>query len=194
PVAWDALVAIVHSSNPVDDVTFRQLRDIYLGKITNWQALGGPNKPLEFYIRRGKISGVGRAARRLLFDDLSLEFKARKYFDSSAPLEKAVEDSPWSLAVTGASSARKRDVKILTLEGKTAGYDSIRSGDYSLFLPLFLVVNAQNQKQPLIEQFVQFAYSPEGMAIMRRNGVVPYNDALHLVMKEREQAERARSR
>ena len=49
-------------------------------------------------------------------------------------------------------------------------------------------------KHALVEQFVQFAYSPAGMAIMRRIGVVPYNDALHLVMKESEQQRRARTR
>lgn len=194
PVAWDALVPIVHPSNPVNDITFHQLRAIYLGRITNWRALGGPDKPLVFFVRRKNISDVGHVTRRLLFDDPSLEFKARKYFASSTPLEKAVEKNPWSFAVTGASSARKRQVKILSLEGRRATYDSIRSGDYLLFLPLYVVTNAQNRKQPLVEQFVRFAYSSAGMAIIRRNGVVPYNDALHLVMKESEQLERARTR
>src|SRR5205807_1291752 len=37
PVAWDALVAIVHPSNPVSDITRGQLRDVLTGKISHWQ-------------------------------------------------------------------------------------------------------------------------------------------------------------
>lgn len=61
PVAWDALVAIVHNDNPVDSISLANLRDLYLGKITNWSQLGGESAPLELLIRRGKISGVGRS-------------------------------------------------------------------------------------------------------------------------------------
>ena len=39
PVAWDALAVIVHPSNPVKSITFKQLQDVYLGKITNWKEL-----------------------------------------------------------------------------------------------------------------------------------------------------------
>ena len=109
------------------------MQDILLGRIINWQALGGPDQPLGLYVRRDRISGVGRVARKLLFADYAQAFKAAKYFDSSPALETAVETAPWSLAITGVSSAHKRNVKILALEGTTPNYDSIRSGDYPLF-------------------------------------------------------------
>lgn len=67
PVAWDALVAFVHKDNPVDNVSFSQLKKVYLGEITNWKELGGKNAPIELYARRGKMSGVGRTLRELVF-------------------------------------------------------------------------------------------------------------------------------
>lgn len=36
-LAWDAIVAIVHLDNPVDNLTAEQLRKIYSGDITTWQ-------------------------------------------------------------------------------------------------------------------------------------------------------------
>ena len=63
PVAWDALVLITHKNNPVKNLNSDQVRDIYLGKITDWKQLGGKPGPLHLYIRRGKISGVGYAIR-----------------------------------------------------------------------------------------------------------------------------------
>ena len=35
-VAYDALAVIVHPSNPVKQLTRKQLEDIFRGKITNW--------------------------------------------------------------------------------------------------------------------------------------------------------------
>jgi phosphate transport system substrate-binding protein len=45
-VAIDALAVIVHPDNPVSELTIQQLADIYTGKITNWQAVGGDDRPI----------------------------------------------------------------------------------------------------------------------------------------------------
>ena len=74
PVAWDALVVFVNKNNPVDNITFQQLRDIYLGKIKNWKQLGGNDAPIELYARRGKLSGVGRTIRELVFANYDQNF------------------------------------------------------------------------------------------------------------------------
>jgi len=59
PVAWDALVVIVHPDNPVNNITLSQIRQVYLGRITNWKSLGGPTKAMHLYARKGKTSGIG---------------------------------------------------------------------------------------------------------------------------------------
>ena len=40
-VARDGVTIYVHESNPVPSLTIAQLRDIYMGKITNWKQVGG---------------------------------------------------------------------------------------------------------------------------------------------------------
>jgi phosphate transport system substrate-binding protein len=45
-VAFDAIAIVVHPSNPVDALTLQQLSDIYLGKIANWQQVGGEDRPI----------------------------------------------------------------------------------------------------------------------------------------------------
>jgi len=191
PVAWDALVVIVHKGNPVDNITFKQLRNIYLGKITNWKELGGRDQPIHLYARKGKISGVGRTLRELVFANYDQDFTSRAtYVRSSGPLEKAVVSQPDAIGTTGVSSAHKRDVKILKLNGKEPSYDNIKAGDYVLYRPLYLVTNRTNH-DPRVQAFIKFALSPEGKAIIRRTGTVPYADALPLVMKQLDQYKRA---
>src|SRR3954470_10952962 len=49
PVAWDALVMVTYPSNPVSNITLKQLHEIYMGHITNWKDLGGADQPINLY-------------------------------------------------------------------------------------------------------------------------------------------------
>lgn len=180
PVAWDALSVVVHKSNPIASISMEQLKDVYLGKITNWSQLGGPDQPLELLIRDGKISGVGHTIRKLLFGDEKIDFKGSQRYKSSGPLEKAVEENPNAIAMTGISSAHKRDFKIIGLEGREPSYDNIKSGDYLLYRPLYIVTNRESENLREVKSFLNFAYSREGREIIRKNGAVPYLEAVWL--------------
>jgi len=193
PVAWDALVVFVNKKNPVSNVTFQQLRKIYLGEITNWKQLGGNDAKIELFTRRGKLSGVGRTLRELVFANYEQEFKSTYVVKSSGPVEKGVLNNENGIGVTGISSAKKRDLKLLKLDGKAPSYDNIKSGSYALYRPLYLVINRKNKK-PLVKDFITYAVSKEGQDIIRAQGTVPYKDALHLVMKQLDQYDRASSR
>jgi phosphate transport system substrate-binding protein len=187
PVAWDALVVIVHPDNPVQDITIDQVRRVFEGEIKNWKEIGGRDQPVELQVRKGKHSGVGRTFRELAFADLDKEFVAHTVHKSSGPLEKAVEANPNAIGVTGVSSARKRNVKLLTLQGREADYANIRSGDYLFYRPLYIAHNPANPRYDEVKQFIDFAHSREGREIIRKQGVVPYLDALNLIRKQREQ-------
>lgn len=195
PVAWDAIVFITHRNNPVDNITSRQAQDIYLGKISNWKELGGPNQPIALYARRGKLSGVGRTLRELLFANYNQDFPGAKYIvESTGPLEAGIVKTPFSVGATGISSAQRRakagEVKILKLNGMEPSYENIRSGKYVMYRPLYLVTKG-GTADPHIKDFVTFALSREGQDVIRKTGTVPYSDAMALVMKTIEQYDSA---
>jgi len=188
PVAWDALAVIVHPKNPVDTISLKQLQGIYTGKIRNWSELGGWNQPIELYIRRGKFSGVGRTLRELVFANYNQDFPgARHVVKSSGPLEKGVEKNALGIGTTGISSAKRRKVKLLKLNGHEPSYDNIKNGSYVLYRPLYLVTHGKASSSKKVKDFITFALSREGREIIRQAGTVPYSDAIGLVMKQIEQ-------
>ena len=188
PVAWDALVAIVHPKNPVKSITVRQLQKIYLGEIKNWKELGGWDRPIELYVRRGKISGVGRTLRELVFANFQQEFPGAKHIvKSSGPLEKGVEENVLGIGTTGISSAQRRKVKMLQLNDKDPSYENIKNGSYVLYRPLYLVTRGRGSADDKVKNFITFALSREGREVIRKAGSVPYSDAMGLVMKQIEQ-------
>jgi len=187
PVAWDALVVIVHKDNPIDSISLQQVQDLYRGKIRNWSELGGSDQPIELYTRKSKNSGVGRLLRKLLFADFDMMIASTQTFKSSGPLEKAIEANLHAIAISGVSSARLRDFKILKLDGIEPTVDNIRSGNYKLYRPLYLTYNPQSPHIKEVREFISFVHSREGRKTMRKNGVVPYKEALHLLMKQIQQ-------
>ena len=181
PVAWDALAIIVNKNNPVQDLSTDQIKAMYMGQITNWNQVGGPDAPVRMYTRRGKISGVGYAIRQYIFKDSNIEFKTEYQVNSSGPLEKAVETDVNAIGITGISSARKRDVKILSFDGKIPSYENVRDGHYGLYRPLYIVTGPSSTKQ--VKYFISYIRSEEGRKILRANQTVPYQDAPRLMSK-----------
>ncbi|VAW91198.1 Phosphate ABC transporter, periplasmic phosphate-binding protein PstS (TC 3.A.1.7.1) [hydrothermal vent metagenome] len=181
PVAWDALAIIVNKKNPISNLSMAQVKDIYTGKITNWKTLNGRDAPIHLYTRRGKISGVGYAIRQYIFKDSSMIFKSHHVVKSSGPLEKACEKDINAMGITGISSARKRNVKIVKFNGMKPSYSNLKAGKYFLYRPLYLVTSPAPSK--LAKDFISYASSSEGRRIIRDNGTVPYLDAPRLLTK-----------
>lgn len=181
PVAWDALAIIVHKANPLSNLSTQQIKAIYTGKITNWKQLGGQDAPIKLYVRQGNISGVGYAIRQYIFKDGGMEFPTKYQVRSSGPLEKAVEKDPLAMGITGISSARKRNVKILNFDGKEPTMANLMAGKYQLYRPLYLVSSPKPSQK--VKDFIAFAMSPDGRKIIRDNETVPYKDAPNLMSK-----------
>lgn len=184
PVAWDALAIIVHKDNPVESISLDQAKAIYTAKINNWSKLGGADQKIEVYALKNKISGNGYTLRDLLFSNVDKNIKTSRVFDSSESLEQALIENPNAIAITGVSSARVQGVKIVALDGVTPSVDSIKSGDYSLYRPLFLSYDPDSPNIESVKDFIQFVQSKSGRDLMRSNGVVPYREAMSLVMKK----------
>ncbi len=191
PVGWDALVVITHPSNPVKDIALDKIKKVFLGEISNWKDLGGAKTPVKLAVRQGKISGVGRMARELIFHNPDKDFSATaREFRSSGPVEKFVEANRNALALTGISSGRKRKVSFMSIDGVEPTYENIASGAYHLFRPLYLTT--AKKASPEVKAFVKFAKGPEGQAIIKAEGTVNLRDGGRLWTPYRKAMKKAR--
>jgi len=191
-VAWDALVAIIHPENKVNSITLQQFKDVINGKITNWSELGGDDQEIVFLQRIGKTNGVGMMTRELLFADRNHDYRQDGLvMKSSRPLELRVEKDPWSFGITGISSAKKRNVKILELNGKAPTYDNIANGKYMLYRPLYLAQHKNASEK--VKAFIKYAKSKEGQTIIKNQGTVNMKDGKKLWKFYRRAQQRVRN-
>lgn len=61
PLGKNRLIVIVHRDNPLVALTRTQIKDIFSGRITNWQELGGQDRPI-----RPVTSVLGNAIRTVI--------------------------------------------------------------------------------------------------------------------------------
>ena len=184
PVAWDALTIIVHKDNPVESISLEQVKAIYTGKIRYWSEVGGTDQKIEVYALKNKISGNGYALRDLLFSNVDKTIHASRMFDSSESLEQALLENPNAIAISSVSSAGLQDIKVIALDGVSPTVDTIKTGEYSLYRPLYLSYNPSSPNIDSVKDFIQYVQSKSGRDLMRSNGVVPYREAMSLVMKK----------
>ncbi len=71
PIALDALVFLLNKQNVVKSLTVKQVQDIYLGNITNWNELGGANEVIRPFIRNAN-SGSQEMMKEIVMDNTSM--------------------------------------------------------------------------------------------------------------------------
>ena len=170
-VAWDALVFIVNKSNPVNGLTLDQVRNIYAGRIYNWKQLGGPDTKLISFMALGEMGGVGQSLSRLVLGGKRPPLTANTQIiaSSAAIWEQMVEVTPGGFAATGFASARKRDVKMLRINGAPPTKENIITGRYPLKRPLYLVTS--RKPSPATKKFIEFALSRNGQRLISAYGI-----------------------
>lgn len=171
-VAWDALVVVVNKDNAIENLTTEQVKRVFTGRILSWKELGGSDAPIRLYVRRGRTSGVGLMMRELLFKDPDQDFSPEALEKrSSGPIEAAVSKDLLGIAATGISSAKKRrHLKILKIDGVTPARENIVSGTYPFFRPLYITTRGEPEGEVL--NFIEFALSPAGQAVISAQGTV----------------------
>lgn len=185
PIAIDALVVYVHPSLAVTGVSISQLQDIYRGRITNWNQLGGPNLPIVPITTDPKVAS---AARQMLGEAIDqLGSSVRIVGDTTSALRQVAETPgavsfESNITVVGQQTVRlvplaKADstnyVSPLTPTGELNKV-AIRDGSYPVTRRAFIIFR---RDRSLDEQagiaYANLLLTDEGQAIVDKAGFVP---------------------
>lgn len=175
--SWDALVFIVHKSNPLNSITPQQVRDIYEGKITNWKQLGGQDmKILSFISSEEGMGGIGESLSKFILNGKRPVKQSNSSMQASsvAIWEQLVERTPEGFASTGFGSSRKRDLKVLMVNNIAPTKANIISDKYPFRRPLFLVT--KKNPKPEVRKFIDFVLSKKGQAFISSYGMPSLTD------------------
>lgn len=171
-IARDGLAVIVHSSNPIINLTLDQIRDIYTAKTTNWSQIGGTNSKIHV-IAREEGSGTRGAFEDLVMDDLRISPKAIVQ-DSNGAVRQLIADDPNAIGFISLGLV-DNSVKALQLDGVAATTENVINGSYGLSRPfLFMTLNQPSGETKL---FLDFSLSAEGQKLLSAEGLIPSTDS-----------------
>lgn len=176
PVAWDAVVFIVHPSNPVKNLTLAQVRDIYLGKLDNWKDIGGRDAPIDLYSVMGPYDGLEASIRQILFGNPGYMAKIDRLFLNQHQIEVGIQMDPDAIGMTTLAGLSKQKVKALNIEDVVADKDTVADGRYLLTIPLYMVYRADNPKAAEITRFAEFLRTPIAETVIVNKRLVPHRE------------------
>ncbi|MEO8779524.1 MAG: substrate-binding domain-containing protein [Rhodanobacter sp.] len=181
PVAWNGLVIITQTANPISNLTLKQVHDIYYGKIHNWSEVGGRNAPIDVYAVASPGDGLEYSLRTLLFGRGNQPVAAPRLYVNTRKLEEgiALNANGFGVAMLAGISGNPK-IKAIPINGHPATAANIANGSYPLFIPLYLVTNPSSPKAAEAQAFVAFLQSEPAAAALREHSVLPYQDGMQL--------------
>lgn len=173
-IARDGISPIVNAKNPVKSLTDKQIVDIYTGKATNWNQVGGSNAPITVVNK-----AEGRSTLELFLAYFKLEnsqIKASVVIGDNQQGIKTVAGNPNAIAYVSIGSAESEAkatnaIKLLPINGIEASTKTVRDGTFPLSRPLNLVTKPS--PSGAAKEFIDFAQSSEVYDIVQSQNFVP---------------------
>ncbi|SDX84273.1 phosphate ABC transporter substrate-binding protein, PhoT family (TC 3.A.1.7.1) [Acetomicrobium thermoterrenum DSM 13490] len=166
-VAIDAIVPIIHPKNPVNNLTLQQLKDIYSGKITNWEDVGGPDKRIAV-INRDTSSGTYEVWEEKVMNGERITPRAQ-VMASNGAIVQAVSTNELAIGYIGIGYLNS-SVKAITVENIEAKPETARTGEFPISRYLFMFTRGWPTGETM--RFINFMLSDEGQRIVSETGFV----------------------
>lgn len=171
-VAKDAIAIIVHPSNTVSDLTVDQIKSIYLGDITNWQDVGGPDETI-VVVGRDSASGTREYFHESVMDKEDFTTSQLEK-NSNGAVRQTVAQTPGAIGYVGLGyiDATVKAVPVKTGSGIVdASVATVISGEYPIARGLNMFTDGE--ATGLAADYLAFIMSPDGQALVAEEGFVP---------------------
>jgi len=171
-VAVDGLTVVVHTSNPVTDLTIAQLGAIYRGEITNWSEVGGPDLDI-ILASRDSASGTFEYFKEevVAVEDENAEFsKEAMMLPSNRAIVNEVTQNEAAIGYIGLGYVTEA-TKVVAIEGVAPSVETAKDQSYPLSRYLYMYTNGA--PTGAIQAFLDWVLGEEGSAIITDQGFVP---------------------
>ncbi len=179
-ISRDAIAVIVNPSNPVSELTLRQISDIYSGKINNWAEVGGEDRPI-VRLSRETNSGthiyflehvlrLGNSKDKTLFAQNTL------LLPSSEGIIAEVSDNPNAIGYDGLGYITP-EVKVIAVAKETdqtpiiPSIETVNNGTYPIARDLYMYT--ASIPQGAVKNYIDWILGPEAQQIVSDLGFVP---------------------
>jgi phosphate transport system substrate-binding protein len=182
-VLWDGISIVTSKNITVKELTTDQLADIYMGKITNWKEVGGPDANI-VAVARDTSSGTGTYFLEEIIQKGSQKIKENDYGSSILRIQSTSDIV--NQVATNDNTIGYIGIGYLKDAGDTVNTIAIKKGDAAAVLPttetiadksypisreLFIYGNSKTMSE-IAQAYIDFVLNPAGQALGEEAGFV----------------------
>lgn len=173
PVALDGITVYVNEKNPVEKLTFAQLKGIFQADLKNWKEVGGNDAPIVLYGRENS-SGTHVFFKEHVLNKEDYAVSVQP-LPGTAAIVNAVAKDENGIGYGGVAYA-KGVKEILVAHDEESGYfpptmENIISGKYPISRYLFWYTAGSPKGD--VKKLVDWILSPEGQKMVEEVGYFP---------------------
>ncbi len=174
PIGKEAFVFFVNSRNGVNGLSTAQIQDIYAGKITNWQEVGGKNEKIRAF-QRPENSGSQTMLQKLM-EGKDLMTPPRE--DVASGMGDIIKQTAsyrnyrnaigYSFLFFATEMIQNNEIKLLEVDSIKPDKNTIASGEYPLTAKFYAVTAVSDN--PNVSRFIEWILSPQGQYLVEKTG------------------------
>ncbi len=162
-IAQDGIALVVNPQNAVEGLTLSQARDVFFGRILDWEEMGG--LPGEIVV----VSREDGSGTREVFEEMVMGEKRVTLTAIVMPSSEAVVEyvarHPTAIGYVSMGYLSPQ-VKALQVEGANPTPATVQSGTYPLTRPLYLLTGQEPTGE--VKALIEFALSPAGQTVVEQ--------------------------
>jgi phosphate transport system substrate-binding protein len=172
PCAKDGITIFLNDANKVEELSLKQLSDIYQGKIRNWKELGGNDAEIRLYGRENSSGTYAYFHDEVVKADYAASVQT---LPGTAAVVNAVKKDINGIGYGGAAYAvgvkHARVKKDAGSQAILPSTENIAKGTYPI--TRFLYMYLKNRPTGEIKKYIDWILSPEGQMIVTEVGYFP---------------------
>jgi phosphate transport system substrate-binding protein len=166
-VAMDGLAVIVNPANNISKLSKSQIKNIFMGSISNWSQLGGSDEKI-VVVSRDTSSGTFESFTTLVLAGNKTRSDALMQASNRA-VATTIAGTPGAIGYVGLGFISS-EVKVVEIDGVVPSKETVISGKYPITRPLFMYTNGK--PKGLVKKYIDFILSDEGQKIVEEEGFV----------------------
>ncbi len=172
PCAKDGITVYVHESNPVRELSLKQLSDIYTAKITNWKEIGGPDAKITLYGRENSSGTYVFFKENVVKADYAASCQT---LPGTAAVVNAVKKDKNGIGYGGAAYAEGVKHCMVKKDASSTAYHPTEENIAKNLYPItrYLYMYMRNRPTGDLKKFVDWMLSAEGQKVVTGVGYFP---------------------
>jgi len=166
-ICYDGISLVLNPGNPISELSLKDIRDIFSGKIKNWKELGWNDRRIDA-VTREEGSGTRGSFEELVMKGEEID-DGIMVQDSNGSVKEVVATDPYAIGYISLGLVDKK-VNAVIIDGVGPSIDAIKLGQYKIVRPFLYVTHGELDDSG--KMFINFVLSGVGQDVLKKEGLI----------------------